>query len=138
MEQGLGADGTLQWYKYDEANRLIEVRAGSSGAALQGSYTYGASNQRLMSVEGSATTYYAWDGEMTLAEYSPSGADALTWQKSFIYLGGRLLATESGAGTYQYHHPDRLGTRLIADSICTATTPQCAQPAYISAAKSFS
>jgi RHS repeat-associated protein len=61
-------------------------------------------------------TYYAWDGGMTLAEYSPSGADALTWQKSFIYLGGRLLATESGAGTYQYHHPDRLGTRLITDS----------------------
>jgi RHS repeat-associated protein len=27
-----------------------------------------------------------------------------------------LLATESGAGTYQYHHPDRLGTRLISDS----------------------
>jgi RHS repeat-associated protein len=53
---------------------------------------------------------------MTLAEYSPSGADALTWQKSFIYLGGRLLATESGAGTYQYHHPDCLGTRLITNS----------------------
>jgi RHS repeat-associated protein len=116
VEQGLGADGTLQWYKYDGANRLIEVRAGSSGAALQGSYAYGASNQRLMSVEGSTTTYYAWDVGMTLAEYSPSGADALTWQKSFIYLGGRLLATESGAGTYQYHHPERLGTRLITDS----------------------
>jgi RHS repeat-associated protein len=61
-------------------------------------------------------TYYAWDVGMTLAEYSPSGADALTWQKSFIYLGERLLATESGAGTYQYHHPDRLGTRLITNS----------------------
>jgi RHS repeat-associated protein len=69
-----------------------------------------------MAVEGSTTTYYAWDRGMTLAEYSPSGANALTWQKSFIYLGGRLLATESGAGTYQYHHPDRLGTRLITDS----------------------
>jgi RHS repeat-associated protein len=69
-----------------------------------------------MSVEGGTTTYYAWDRGMTLAEYSPSGADALTWQKSFIYLGGRLLATESGAGTYQYHHPDRLGTRLITNS----------------------
>jgi RHS repeat-associated protein len=69
-----------------------------------------------MSVEGSTTTYYAWDGGMTLAEYSPHNGNQLKWQKSFIYLGGRLLATESGAGTYQYHHPDRLGTRLITDS----------------------
>jgi RHS repeat-associated protein len=88
-------------------------------ALLQGEYSYGASNQRLWSKDYGLTTvetYYAWEGGMTLAEYSPSGADALTWQKSFIYLGGRLLATESGAGTYQYHHPDRLGTRLITNS----------------------
>jgi RHS repeat-associated protein len=61
-------------------------------------------------------TYYAWDGGMTLAEYSPHNGNQLKWQKSFIYLGGRLLATESGAGAYQYHHPDRLGTRLITNS----------------------
>jgi hypothetical protein len=52
----------------------MEVRAGSSGAALQGNYTYGASNQRLMSVEGSTTTHYAWDSGMTLAEYSRATA----------------------------------------------------------------
>jgi RHS repeat-associated protein len=69
-----------------------------------------------MSVEGGTTTYYAWDVGMTLAEYSPHNGNQLKWQKSLIYLGGRLLATESGAGTYQYHHPDRLGTRLIINS----------------------
>jgi RHS repeat-associated protein len=60
--------------------------------------------------------YYAQGGGMTLAKYSPHNGNQLKWEKSFIYLGGRLLATESGAGTYQYHHPDRLGTRLITDS----------------------
>jgi RHS repeat-associated protein len=114
--QGLAADGTLQWYKYDSANRLIEVRATNATGAIQASYQYGATNQRLWSQEGSAQTYYAWDGGMTLAEYTTFGANGLQWTKSFVYAGGRLLATESGSGTYQYHHPDRLGTRLITNS----------------------
>jgi len=37
----------------------------------------------------------------------------LVFQKSYLYLGGRLFATETADQTKQYHHPDRLGTRMV-------------------------
>ena len=39
----------------------------------------------------------------------------MVWTKSYVYLGGRLLATDSTTGV-QYHHPDRLGTRLVTNT----------------------
>jgi len=42
------------------------------------------------------------------------------WSKSYIYLGARLLSTltpnGSGGQFVQYHHPDRLGTRLVTNA----------------------
>jgi RHS repeat-associated protein len=45
-------------------------------------------------------------------------------------MGGRLLATTSGAsGTEtQFHHPDRLGTRLVTDAAGTVVTEQFTLP----------
>ena len=44
----------------------------------------------------------------------------MTWTKSYVYLGGRLLATEtpltSSTTETKYHHPDRLGTRLVTNT----------------------
>lgn len=42
------------------------------------------------------------------------------WSKNYIYLGGRLLATEAPNGSgelVQYHHPDRLGTRFVTNNL---------------------
>ncbi|MGE4211747.1 MAG: RHS repeat-associated core domain-containing protein, partial [Oligoflexales bacterium] len=49
------------------------------------------------------------------------------WEKSYVYLGGRLLATADISGT-KYHHPDRLGTRLITDTSGNVTTEQVNLP----------
>ena len=49
-----------------------------------------------------------------IAEYSNVGTTGLSWNKHYVYLGGRLLATLQASGT-QYYHPDRLGTRLVTD-----------------------
>jgi Domain of unknown function (DUF4147) len=86
----------------------------ANGAALA-TYTYDAGNRYLMSVEGGVTKYYAWAGGMIIAEYEAWGTNALIWKKSYVYLGGSLLATTIGAdGTeMRFHHPDRLGTRLV-------------------------
>ncbi|MCI0400653.1 MAG: RHS repeat-associated core domain-containing protein, partial [Gammaproteobacteria bacterium] len=105
--------GTQQQYRYDAAGRLAQV-LNADGSSVLATYSYGASNQRLKSVEGSVTTYYGWDGGKVIAEYDPSGANALQWRTGYIYLGGRLLATTNGGGT-RFHHPDRLGTRLVTD-----------------------
>ncbi len=71
-----------------------------------------------MSVEGVAPTYYAWDGGQIIAEYEAWGTNGLIWKTSYVYLGGRLLATTSGAdgSETRFHHPDRLGTRLVASA----------------------
>ncbi|MCI0393184.1 MAG: RHS repeat-associated core domain-containing protein [Acidobacteria bacterium] len=108
--------GTQQQYRYDSAGRLAQVLDGSGG--LLATHSYGASNERLMSVEGGMTRYYGWDGGRIIAEYEASGVNALQWKTSYVYLGGRLLATTSGSSGAEtrFHHPDRLGTRLVTDS----------------------
>ncbi len=53
----------------------------------------------------------------------------LEWARSYVYLGGRLLSTISSATDsigeiVQYHHPDRLSTRLITNAISNDMTSQ--------------
>ena len=106
-------NGQINTYKYDAAGRLVEVSSGG----LTHTYAYGASNQRLQMVEAGAqgsTTLYVWAGGQTIAEYNGVGS-GMAWTKSYVYLGGRLLATDSTSGV-QYHHPDRLGTRLVTNT----------------------
>jgi RHS repeat-associated protein len=67
--------------------------------------------------EGALRTYYTCEGT---AEYVESGASTtLQWSKTYIFLGARLLSTltpnGSGGEAIQYHHPDRLGTRLVTN-----------------------
>src|SRR6185436_1911632 len=107
------AVGSAQKYQYDAANRLVKVT--DDYAYTIAIYTYGDSNERLIAAEGDLRTYYACDGS---AEYIESGSSTTpAWSKSYAYLGGRLLSTltpnGSGGETVQYHHPDRLGTRLV-------------------------
>lgn len=107
------ADGSGQKFQYDAANRLVKVT--DDYAYTIATYTYGDSNERLIVEGGGLRTYYACDGS---AEYIESGGSTTpAWSKSYIYLGGRLLSTltpnGSGGETVQYHHPDRLGTRLV-------------------------
>jgi RHS repeat-associated protein len=76
------------------------------------------------------TKYFAWAGGQIVAEYDASGANALIWKTSYVYMGGRLLATTSGAdGTEtRFHHPDRLGTRLATAYDGTVVTEQFTMP----------
>jgi RHS repeat-associated protein len=83
-----------------------------------------------MSVEGGVTRYFAWDGGNIIAEYETWGTNALVWKTSYVYLGRRLLATTSGAGGTEprFHHPDRLGTRLVTALDGTVVTEQFTMP----------
>ncbi|MBI1766632.1 MAG: RHS repeat-associated core domain-containing protein [Acidobacteria bacterium] len=111
-----GETGNNVWqkYQYDAAGRLACTKDNNN--VLLADYTYGASNHRLSQTEytsGVGTAcFYAWDGNTIIAEYAPNGTNGLTWTKSYVHLGGRLLATQT-AGGLNYHHPDRLGTRLV-------------------------
>ena len=128
-------NNTGQSFVYDAAGRLVQVK-NQSGTTTLATYTYGASRQRLITQTGSESstdkTYYVWAGDVVIAEYieQPS-ADMPKWSKNYIYLGGRLLATEAPNGTgelVQYHHPDRLGTRLVTNNLDTSSFYQSTLP----------
>lgn len=123
-----------QAFVYDAAGRLTKVKS-LSGATLA-TYFYGASNQRLITQTGNETstdkTYYVWDGNSVIAEYvEQTSASMPKWSKNYIYLGGRLLASEAPNGTGEivyYHHPDRLGTKLVTNNVDTTSFYQANLP----------
>jgi RHS repeat-associated protein len=125
-----------QRMEYDAAGRLVTVKD-DNGTALQ-SYVYGSSNQRLITQDGdsssNALTYSVWDGDTVIAEYVETSAvpTSPSWSKSYVYLGARLLLTQtpnvSGGEAVQYLHPDRLGTRLITNAADTNVQEQTTLP----------
>ncbi|MEK6285838.1 MAG: FG-GAP-like repeat-containing protein [Acidobacteriota bacterium] len=128
-------DGAWQRYVYDAAGRLVKVQ--NDSAVTQVIHTYGASNHRLIEQAGNESsnqrTYYGWAGDSVIAEYEETAAAPTTprWVKSYVYLGGRLLATiapNGGSERVEYHHPDRLGTRLVTNNQDTASFEQAALP----------
>jgi RHS repeat-associated protein len=121
-----------QRYQYDAANRLVKVKADNNVTVIA-SYTYGDDNQRLIADEGGVRTYYAATGGSVLAEYTESGTSTTpVWSKSYVYLGTRLLSTlapnGTGGETIQYHHSDRLGTRLVTDPVAGTSFEQVTLP----------
>jgi RHS repeat-associated protein len=112
------AGSTSQRFQYDAANRLVKVSTDDNSIVLE-TYTYAHGNQLLIAQDANGRTYYIADDGSTRAEYSESGAATTPlWSKSYVYLGDRLLSTltpNAGAEAIQYHHPDRLGTRVVSD-----------------------
>jgi RHS repeat-associated protein len=122
--QVVRTDGTIEKLRYDAAGRLVQVLTPvpNQPDRVMETTTYGAGSQRLIVQVGdsSSRTYYAWSSDEVIAEYIDSASSTLQWTKSYIYLGARLLATmqpvqNSTIDTVEYHHPDRLGTRLITN-----------------------
>src|ERR1700754_2027443 len=114
-----GSTSTSRRYKYDAANRLVNVKTDDNATVLS-TYTYGDTNERLMVEESGARTYFVGDGGSTVAEFTESGAGVIpTWARSYVYLGARLLSivTPNGSGgeLVEYHHPDQLGTRVVSN-----------------------
>jgi RHS repeat-associated protein len=128
-------NGTGESFIYDAANRLAQVK--DQNNVTVATYTYGASNHRLITQTGNESsptrTYYIWDGDSVITEYTdPSGAAMPQWSKNYIYFGARLLATEEpngvGGEIVHYHHPDRLGTRLVTNNADTTFFEQVSLP----------
>jgi RHS repeat-associated protein len=123
-----------QAFVYDAAGRLAKVK--TLGGATLATYTYGASNRRLITQTGSESstdkTYFIWEGNSVIAEYvEQTSATMPKWSRNYIYLGGRLLSTEAPNGSGEivhYHHPDRLGTKLVTNNLDTTSFHQANLP----------
>jgi YD repeat-containing protein len=88
--RGQTENGTWRRYKYDSAGRLAVALDDSSNP--QETYSYGASNERLLTVYGNGlgapATYYAWEGGQVIADFRAGTSNNLVWEKSYVYLGG--------------------------------------------------
>jgi YD repeat-containing protein len=113
-------DGSWLRYKYDAAGRLAVV-TDDSGHLIEG-LLYGSNRRPLLEIGAGQipiqTTLF-WDGDHLISEYAAAASNQLRWFKDVVYLGGSVLATflfdQSGKVVY-YHHPDRLGTRLVSNN----------------------
>jgi methionine synthase I (cobalamin-dependent) len=110
---------------------LVAVRE-DNGTLIE-SYVYGASRQRLITINASLTTYYSWGGSSVLAEYTESTGNGATFKiaKSYFYAGSRLLSTQTWNGsteTTEFHHPDRLGTKLVTNNAANTSYEQSTLP----------
>jgi RHS repeat-associated protein len=83
-------------------------------------YTYGATRERLINETSTQRTYYAWGGSSVICEYiEPIASSTPVYAKSYQYAGSRLVSTSTKASstteTTEFHHPDRLGTKLVTN-----------------------
>jgi RHS repeat-associated protein len=123
-------DGSGLRYLYDQAGHLASV-ADDNGRPLE-AYGYGADGKLLITSHAPTNTYYFWNRNRLIAEYTQRGNQAdFTWSRSRVYLGNRTLASFTPGQPEQlvyYHHPDRLGTRLITNNQDNATSEQTTLP----------
>ena len=124
--------GGWQRFQYDAANRLVRIKADDNTTVLSSS-TYGCDNQRLITEANGTRTYFAPSGGLIAAEYVETGSSVTpAWSRSYVYLGARLLSTltptGSGGALVDYHHPDRLGTRVVTNAQNTSYFEQVHLP----------
>lgn len=123
-------DGSWVRYQYDQAGRLAET-TDDSGKLIE-QYAYGADGRRVRESNRTAGTTYFWDGSNVIAEYEQvANLPKWRWSKGHAYLGSRILATFSPSNSgelVQYHHPDRLGVRLITNNLDNSEIEQATLP----------
>lgn len=119
--RALAEDG-VTWvkYEYDAANRLQIVKKDDAGQTMLQAFQFGSTNVRLIETDYTIglSKFYCSVGGTTLAEYTEFQALIFTWTKSYTYLGESQLSTITPNGaseSFEYSHPDRLGTRLITN-----------------------
>ena len=131
MTRGKAPDGSFQKFEYDEAGRIKIIKT-DAGAAIE-TNTYGQSRERLKKTNADGSNmYYAWGGSNVLAEYVETSSQTnMPWSKSYIYAGSRLLSTATKNGSsekLEYHHPDRLGTKMVSDPVAVTNKEQATLP----------
>ena len=115
--RGQNESGVWQKFEYDEAGRLVKIMDDSNNVVEN--YSYGADRSRLVNETFAGKTYYAWGGTNPLVEYTEGTSSSTpVFAKSYVYAGSRLLSTATKNGSseiVEFHHPDRLGTKLVTN-----------------------
>jgi hypothetical protein len=111
----LTSDGTnsLVW---DAANRMVNYASGGVKHEYDGN---GLRVRRTVPTSGSDLAY-VFSGTQPLAEYN-AGAAATNPNVEYVYLGGQLIASKSGAA-YTFYVRDQLSVRQVLTDSTSGTT----------------
>ncbi len=127
LTRGQNVSGVWQRFEYDSAGRLKKVKDDSNNPIE--TYTYGASREKLKTVTSTQRAYYAWGGSKVLVEYIEAIASSTpAYSKVYFYAGERLVSSNEGGSVDLYHHPDRLGTKVVSNSFTSSLTRQATLP----------
>jgi RHS repeat-associated protein len=98
------SDGTST-FGYDAENRLVSFD--TTGSSNDATYAYDALGRRVKKTVNSTSTFFVYDGDDIIADYSSAG----TLLREYIH-GDKvdeILAMQAGTNTYYYHY-DGLGS----------------------------
>ncbi len=100
-------------YEYNQANKLVRVRQGTSGTGpVLAEYFYDFNGQRIKKIENEVTTYYI--GKHYEEEYT---AGVQTGNAGYYFANGQRIAKKDGAGKLSFFHADHLGgTNAVSDA----------------------
>jgi RHS repeat-associated protein len=90
-------------FRYDAESRLVKVDGGATAI-----YSYDGANRRVKKQTSTGVTYYVWEGNQMIAEYSNSA--------------------QSGGGGLRYYLADKLSTRVVLDGAGNIIGTQDHQP----------
>jgi RHS repeat-associated protein len=120
-------------FKYALAGRLAKIKedAAPTHNVLE-TYPFGANRSRLANSTSGQTTYYPWGGNSVIQEYTEAtGTTTPVYSKAYVYAGSRLLSTAtniSGSELVEFHHPDRLGTKVVTNPSANSSYEQSTLP----------
>src|SRR5438309_4660401 len=101
LENAATLGGTSWTYIWNLSGELTRV---SNSQGTQGQYTYDANGRRVISVEGSTTTFYSYAGTSVLYQCAAGGVPT-----DYVFAGGMEIARVV-AGSTAYYHSDALGS----------------------------
>jgi RHS repeat-associated protein len=98
------SDGTST-FGYDAENRLVSFD--TTGTTNDATYAYDALGRRVKKTVNGTSTFFVYDGDDIIADYSSGG----TLLREYIHSDNvdEILAMQAGANTYYYHY-DGLGS----------------------------
>ncbi len=99
----LAVDEGGRRYAYDEANRLIEIKAPSPNETVLAAYSYDALGRRAVATIGTTTTRYYYDGQNVVEERDGSENRLRYHVNGSQYIDERVATYTDATGAFTYY-----------------------------------
>ncbi len=103
--------GDGKHFRYNDANKLVEIRLKDENGPVIAEYVYDHSGQRIKKIENGVVTYYVSKHFEKVVRGANPG------ETKYYFANGQRVARKNSAGSLSYFHADHLGgTNAVTDS----------------------